>query len=219
MTRRRLRNTDESDISLDSFMDIVTNVIGALFFVIIFVALASYGARGRLVTPMLSQADTSGVFFECRDNRAYFPDIEGLIDTMVEVWGTGDVNTTAEFDRRVARLRQANIQNDFYRFEPDVQDLVIIKRLSQKFVPIGQGKGENMIELEKEDSVLARAMDKLDPSKQHVFFIVDSNSFEVFHAARRLAMEKGLSVGWNPISADDPLRFGSGGVVSQNQVY
>ena len=187
--RRRHRPRDSSSfLSLDSFMDIVTNVIGALFFVIIYVVLASIGATGKVDTLIITPGHTKPIFFECRGNTVLFPDIEGLMDE------SGKLGS--------------EVSNSFYTYSLGYSRSTGPVAL---FEPVPDSLGETAEEFEKEDSVFHRELAKLDPEKHHVFFVVRNDSFAVFHAARREVIESGLRAGWTPMKTGISLMFSSGG--------
>ncbi|MBN2310797.1 MAG: hypothetical protein JXR94_17620 [Candidatus Hydrogenedentes bacterium] len=215
--RRRGGQADSDTVTnLDSFMDIVTNVIGALFFVVIFAALSAFGATGKVVTPILSEGDTKGVIFECRSNTVCFPDVQGLLDEADAVWKQAD-EAGDDWDEKVLRLRKAEIANEYYRFVPEsklrIQGGNIVYVLQQKFEPQEGVLGESIAEFQEPDSRFNESLAALDPAKQHVFLLVDTESFEIFHAVRRAIIEQGFHVGWDPIEAGGTLTFGGQGVV------
>ncbi len=194
-----------SFIGLDSFMDIVTNVIGALFFVVVYAALSSLGAKGKITTPLRSEAQTEPIFFECRQNTAIYPDLESLQKRLKD-----------EFERRRSQVtpgtleefRKTEIKNSYYRW-----DVAALSRGVISFEKTDGPPGENGYALLQQRSNFRQQLAKFDPSKHHIFIFARADSFEVFHTARRVAISMGFKVGWMPVSADEPLRFGPGGEV------
>ena len=194
-------------------MDIVTNVIGALFFVLVYVALASGGARGKVTLPMIEPADTKPVFFECRLGTVLFPDIDPLTDQITNILArvvadaggsNVDLSTLAE------ALGEADIGNAYYEYDAPSTLGILLGRL-QSFTMVPGAKGEYGYELQEQNSQFRRDLAKLDPAEHHIFFITRTDSFEVLHSARRIAVEQGFRVGWGPIEAEGNLTFGSGG--------
>jgi hypothetical protein len=202
---------------LDSFMDIVTNVIGSLFFVIIFVALSASGAKGKVVTPILSEGSTKGIIFVCRANTIFFPDVNSLTERAAEVWKECEANGITDFQLKVDKLRKAKIENDYYRYEPNVSFSIkggqILYTVSDDLIPVANAKGENIDAVKTENSEFQKALERLDPAKEHIFLLVDTDSFEVFHTARREIIKRGLAVGWDPIEKNQKLQFSQGGVI------
>lgn len=206
------RQKKRSFAELDSFMDIVTNVIGALFFVLVYVALASEGARGKVTLPMIEPADTEAVFFECRAGTVLFPDIDSLTDQVTNVVGKAVAKAGEEkvdINDLQKDFEEADIRNTYYRHESS--GIHILLGQLQSFAMVPNSKGEYGDKIQESNSEFRRNLAKLDPDKHHVFLIVRTDSFNVFHSARRIVVEQGFRVGWGPISAKGNLTFGSGG--------
>ncbi|HEO72424.1 MAG TPA: hypothetical protein ENN80_14285 [Candidatus Hydrogenedentes bacterium] len=208
----------ESVIALDSFMDIVTNVIGALFFVVIFAALCAFGIQGKILTPILSHSATHGVVFECRGNTVLFPDFDGLLARAQSVWDKAVQQGVTELEPRLNMLRNAGIHNAYYRYTPGSlpphATMGAFKDLPVKFEPVPKAYGENGLDLQRQDSRFAAKLARLDPDRQHVFLFVQTDSFDIFHVVRRKAIDAGFAVGWEPMQPGEPLQFGDGGVVN-----
>jgi hypothetical protein len=83
MSSKRSNNPNDS-LNLDSFMDIVTNVIGTLFFVIVYAALSSFSATGKVTIPQIVTSETEAIIFECRDNTILEMDSKSLKNELVE---------------------------------------------------------------------------------------------------------------------------------------
>jgi len=212
------RQRKGSFAELDSFMDIVTNVIGALFFVLVYVALASGGARGKVTLPMIEPADTEAVFFECRADTVLFPDVDSLTDQVTNILGRAVAEAgegKVDINDLQKELEEADIHNAYYKHECSVIHLLLGQL--QSFAMVPDAKGEHGHEIQSQGSEFRKKLAKLDPAKHHVFFIVRTDSFNVFHSARRLAVDQGFRVGWGPISAEGNLTFGSGGEETKPQ--
>ena len=170
---------------LDSLIDTTTGIIGALVFVLVYATLSSLGARARITTPLVSTGTTTGVMFECRKRTAFY---------------IQDVRDWAE---STPEERHGSFENDYYKNVTDTS-----------FKPRKRARGENASELKKSDSEFRRELRKLDPKTQHVFFLVRTDSFDVFHVARKVAMEEGFKVGWDPLKVDIGIGWGGGGDVN-----
>jgi len=194
-------------LGLDSLMDIVTNVMGALFFVVVFAALSSFEARGKVTTPIASTGSTKGIVFECRSNTILFPDFDGLhdqIDKKVKEMKTQDVLKLVDL------LREAKIGNDFYTFVPKIIFRGNYIYLSMPFVPVSGSQGEDTRAIQPNNSKYQTKLRELDSKKNHIYFLVRADSFEIFQEARRIAVKNGFQVGWEPMPTDSPISFGTG---------
>lgn len=67
--------------------------------------------------------------------------------------------------------------------------------------------GESITEIRQPSSMYNRILKSLNSKKQFIFFIVRSNSYEIFREARKLAWEKNLDVGWMPKPEDEVILF------------
>ena len=68
-------------------------------------------------------------------------------------------------------------------------------------------QGETITQIRKPGSKFNRILKSLNPKKQFIFFIVRSDSYEIFREARKLAWEKNLDVGWTPKPEDEMILF------------
>jgi hypothetical protein len=212
MRRRPQRERAADFPALDSFMDIVTNVMGALFFVVVYAALSSFSAKGIVFTPKVSEGETERVIFECRGNTVLYPDVDGLIQRSNEEWRRiGSDEPVTGWDR-VSRINQRKLGNRFYRYELTVGVYDGRYYGTDLLIPLLDQLGESGAEIELErDSEYGKHLSRLDRTKQHVFFLVRDDSFEVFQTARRIALKRGFGVGWEPWGSSDTLRFSGGG--------
>jgi hypothetical protein len=210
MRRRAKRSGATSFVGLDSFLDIVTNVIGALFFVVIYAALSAFGAAGKITMPMASPAETQRILIECRGNTVFFTDVDSMVARSNQVWAQA-ARTAPGFNARLARLRAANIRNAFYEYRPEVRTDALSTGIIDTFVPIAGALGETGVQIRESDSVFRKRLAAYDPAKYHVIFLTRTDSFEAFHAARSVVLASGFRVGWEPLDVGDPLRFSSGG--------
>lgn len=208
--------------SFDSFLDIVTNVIGVMVLIVIVTVVNSGGMDISLGTPMLRPAPENArpACFECRGNRIVYIDVQELseqFDACV-LEHTGKTWDDLEYDDvdQVPNLFEENdVGTEFYRikFEISKIDYGFFSRKSPTWIyqPRADDQGETISEINDPDSDYQRLLDSLDSKARFVNFTVRPDSFEVFRAARRLARAKGLATGWFPRPCEEPLAYGPGG--------
>lgn len=223
MRRRRGRISDPAGfMGMDSFMDIVFNILGALFFVIIYVVLASQGAKGKVTTPLVSLSDTEDRTFECRANTVFYPEIVELFERAGKIVKDAKAQGIDDARALVKRVQQAGVGNEFYKFVIRGEEVSLEQmrfyRTSTFIEPLKEARGEAGEALKAAGSRFRESLRRLDPGKNHIFFLVRHDSFEVFHTARRVAMEMGFKVGWHPLEADKPISVGSGGDINPGMV-
>jgi len=207
-SKRKKRGAAGTALSLDSFMDIVTNVIGALFFVVIYAALVSFGATAVVRIPLAEIADTERVQFEARDNTILFPEVDSLIAEMDHLWGKMDEMDFADW---LEQYKQADIGNAYYTLNRTINTDSDSWYTIDRMVPVPDIRGEEAQALPKEQSTFRQHLEQFNPEQHHLIFYVRDESFAVFHTARRLGMESGFRMGWEPFEEGVPIRFSSRG--------
>ena len=78
-----------------------------------------------------------------------------------------------------------------------------------KFLPSPRA-GQWWHQFSKSNGLMQKLMKKYPPEENYFFFWVDPNSFEMFREIRRFFWEQHFEVGWKPISIETPLRYCSG---------
>ena len=71
--------------------------------------------------------------------------------------------------------------------------------------------GDTPEDLQQSDSIYTRAIQELDSEKDICTFLVYSDSFEVYLAARRLLDQRGISGRWVGYAMDEDIHIGSSG--------
>ena len=227
-TRARRKNTVPSQ-NLDSFLDILTNTVGVLMFISLFVTLIAVEADSIIQTPLASETKKTPRFFEIRDNKLTYIDdekvgeeIEQLIgnlpscnqpDFSIDDNGPG----SQEYIRRMAdyrscvqsrsgRLVNFKTTTDYYNVK-----MINAATFSLLYEPIPTQEGEDKDQIELDNSVFNEVLAKLNPNEDYLAFIVRPDGFSAFRTARKLAWAQGFEVGWEPHKEELPITFGSGG--------
>lgn len=205
---KRRRRDDESVLSLDSFLDIVTNVVGVLILVAVVTVLSagdiaiSSGATA-LRAPRVS---ASRVLVECARGELFFVDEEansrrareliagrspGDAEPMsAEVLlGLFDDNDVGDASYRVRAESHERGVAWVYRLRPDA-------------------RGDTLRDFEKKRADFIERIAEL-PAGSFVYFVVHDDSFEVFREARELAKSRGIATGWHPVAQGTPIRISS----------
>jgi hypothetical protein len=206
MSRRR--HASSVALSLDSFLDIVTNVAGVLILVAVVTVLSAGDVSMSLGTPILHAANEGAarILFECRagrisrlPEREFTREIERLSKELGEQGLTQDAvekmldsGTLRDAAYRV-RLRVTN-GAPMFLFEPRYAE-----------------QGETVGEIKLGSSEYRRYLSLLNPKLDYLYFIVREDGFDVFREARKVAAKLGLQVGWYPKQSREPLLFGGVG--------
>jgi hypothetical protein len=198
---------------MESLAAVILSATGALFFVVIYVALSAYGLSAKITTPMVSPSDTTPVYFECRNNTLFKPDITELADRTVAAFSQCLAGSFTRIGGCEQALAANPMRNEYYLTRPRALrcpgETKPYPGIS--FVEIPGAKGEGLLELQDPKSAFQRELATLDPQRNHLIFVVRSDSFAVFHAARRLSRKLGFRSGWEPIDRNLEIGFGCPG--------
>lgn len=210
MSRRRLGGAAQG-VAMESLTAVILSAMGALFFVLIYVALSAYGVSAKITTPLVSPSDTTPVYFETRNNTLFKPDFTELGDRTVAAFNqclAGSYSRIADCERALTAMP---MRNEYYSTRLKALQCTGETKPYPgiSFIEIPEAKGEGLLELQDPSSAFQRELATLNPQQKHLIFMVRSDSFAVFHAARRLSRKMGFRSGWEPI--DLKLELGNGG--------
>jgi hypothetical protein len=228
MRRRNYRRPAAPTQNLDSFLDILTNTVGVLMFIGLFVSLFNVETQAVIRTPLVSQTQKVPHFFEVRGDRVIYLD-KAAVDQRIKKFSASmppceepeppSVFNSALYQYYLSQLRSyqvclnqqsqqlrtfrtATSNYDVY-FDPYSSGLV--------FEPLEAEAGETTKELTAANSDYRTVLQTLDPQTDYLAFIVRPDSFKAFREARGVAWEKNFDVGWEPMREDAAISFGSGG--------
>jgi len=213
-------------LSLDSFLDILTNVVGVLVLIAIVIVVNAGGLSVSLGTPMVHPApkDRHRVLLEIRGNRLVHLD-EAQLDKLFEEHvqrHTGkefrDLDCN-EFEALPALFEKHDVGNAFYRIKLHIEErlalvddgVTLARSLAFTFEPRKCVQGESLAEIRQPDSDYNALLTSLDPREHYLYFFVEPDSFEMFRTVRQIARSRGFSTGWDPRGPGEPLCFGPGG--------
>lgn len=228
MRNRKSRRISPPDQNLDSFLDVLTNTVGTLMFISLFMGLITAEADSIIKTPLVSKTEKNPRFFEIRNNQITYIDDEKVGKDMDDVIGdlpncnkpdfdlgtdanstqylTGMSNYQSCIESRASRLVNFRTQTDYYNVT-----MINPSTFSYRYDPIPTKSGENKEQFSLPESQFNKVLEKLDPNKDYLAFIVRPDSFSGFRAAREQAWAQGFNVGWEPHKSELPIQFGSGG--------
>lgn len=205
MSKRR--GSDEILFSLDSFLDIVTNVVGVL----VLVAMVTVLSAGNISVPSGATAMTTPkptaerVLFECAGDEIYVVDEEGngrrVLD---EVARTGERKISA--DSLVALLDDNDVGDATHRVRADV----VARGVAWVYALRPGARGERAGDLDRPESAYRKQLGAIERGG-FAYFVVHDDGFEVFKKAREIARARGVAVGWHPVEGRGPVRLSAVG--------
>ncbi len=222
---KRRRRPGRTEMSIDSILDIITNVVGVMILVAVAAAISSQGMQISVGLPRLQDPPRQArrILFECAGDRV-IPVDEEKIDAQIMAW----IEACKQRDGKAPDLEQwpdVFNQQDFgdacYRVTVRISRglrmeqgrIVVVQSPDFLYTLRDPQAGENQREIQSPNSVYQRTLQGLGASEHFLFFAVREDSFEVFRLARKIARRKGLAVGWHPRAGTEPLTLSAGGGV------
>ena len=196
--------------SLDSLVDIVSNSVGILIILAVFMALLSVvespldepvspEETNDLLTiekkriPWSHSSQKSSLLFVLQDNRLLYLDrVAAYRSFQSELDGEPELPLKADLDGYRVELTAQSSQNHCLQFFPE------------------SGAGQWWGEVSRADGWLTKLLAEKSPSEVYLFFWADGASFELMREIREWTWDQRYEVGWKPITERSGLRFCTG---------
>jgi len=223
MRSRARRRNNQVTQNLDSFLDVLTNTVGVLMFISLFVTLIATGGSSKtkitIQTPLSTSTDKESLWFEIKDNKVSHLDLRTVREKELELTGNlpncnkprGSVGSTDY------AFRQENYQSCLFstlgrqtNFRANTKNYnvrTVDDGISLLFNPASEGVGENTTQLNAAGSQFQQVLAKYNSQKDYLIFIVRPDSFEAFREARKKAWDAGYEVGWEPHPQEAPIKI------------
>ena len=227
MRNRRYRQLNSPSQNLDSFLDILTNTVGVLMFISLFITVVAVESSTIVSTPLVSDTQKKPRFFEVRNNKiSYINDeeidrqiallMDNLPDcSLPEVPSNLDMYTYQYYLDRIQEYQTCRGQTikTFRNFKGQTEhyEVTFYDLDALLYEPITPETGESYKAIAQTDSEFNQTLEKFDPTEDYLAFIVRPDSFSAFRAARKQAWKAGYNVGWEPLKQETPIVFGSNG--------
>lgn len=207
--RRRRRQAGPGADNLDSFLDVMTNTVGVLIFVLLFVALAAADARVLVRTPLFAGTPkTAVVFVAAGDRVSHLPLAEGddAVAGLMSDLPRPTIWNLAAITERIYAFRAS-----LGEYEVDLVGSLLSGSLGTRYTAVSPEVGERRTALRDPGSGYRRRLAEIDPDTEFAVFLVRPDGFAAFREARRLAGAAGLETGWEPVDAGEDIVFSSRG--------
>jgi hypothetical protein len=225
MKRKRYFLSQRPQQNLDSFLDILTNTVGVLMFMSLFITLVAVQSSTIVRTPLAKETDKKPKFFEISGNRVIYLDNESANQQIQEF--LGNLPTCVEpsyisgfVDSYIDELRnyQSCIQDksqQLKEFRVETKnyevELFDLDAGAWQYNPKSVNSGESDQELTQVNSEYRTTLSQFAPEKDYLAFLVRPDSFATFRQVREIAWKAGFDVGWEPKTLDSPIIFSSQG--------
>ncbi|BFM40210.1 hypothetical protein [Synechocystis sp. LKSZ1] len=209
--------------NLDSFLDILTNTVGALMFIGLFITLVTVESAAIIQTPLVKTSNKQVHLFELRGEQVLAVDTQTVqteVERQLQALPTcprpqakaEDYGAyLAEFQNYQACLLQQSEHLAKLKVETaDYQvTLVNVDNFAFQYTPKAGKQSDPP--LQSAESPFAQQLQALDPQRDYVAFVVRPDAFRTFRQARKLAQRQGFDIGWEPLATETPLILGSEG--------
>ncbi len=205
------RNAPEKTIgmlNLDSLVDIVSNSVGILIILAVFMALLSYiehvpettpetrvvDATEKILIPWAHYSQKSGLLFLLRDNRVIRLD-------------------RADYYRKLKKTLSGSNASPPRRLRFDTHSVVLETGSGHAHCiefETRPGAGEWWHQFMRTNGMLDQTILNHRPEETYFFFWVAPDSFELFREVRETLWNRNFEVGWKPVNEDSPLRYCTG---------
>ena len=194
-------------INLDSLVDIISNNVGILIILAVFMAMFSLLEKSeqvptteqsienieKLKIPWSHVSQKNNLLLLLRNDRLLFFD-RALVYQRLKKYlsGSDPLPTNIGLDQYSIELTAGGGHAHCLEFFPS-------PRAGQWWHQVSQHNG-----------LMQTLMKKYPTEENYFFFWVDPDSFDLFREIRKSLWEKRFEVGWKPVRIESPLRYCSG---------
>ena len=194
-------------LNLDSLVDIVSNNVGILVILAVFMAMFSLLEKSeqvptteqsienieKLKIPWSHVSQKNNLLLLLRNDRLLFFD-RALVYKRLKKYlsGSDPLPTNISLDQYSIELTAGGGHAHCLEFFPS-------PRAGQWWHQVSQHNG-----------LMQTLMKKYPTEENYFFFWVDPDSFDLFREIRKSLWEKRFEVGWKPVRIESPLRYCSG---------
>lgn len=194
-------------LNLDSLVDIVSNNVGILVILAVFMAMFSLIEKSDQATkedqsfeiiekikiPWSHASQKNNLLFLLRDDRILYLD-RALVYQNLKKYLSGKEALPKQISLIQYSIKLTTGSGHAHCLE---------------FLP-SPGAGQWWHQLSQHDGLLQSLMKKYPPEENYFFFWVDPKSFELFREIRESLWRQHFEVGWKPVRRESTLRYCSG---------
>ena len=194
-------------LNLDSLVDIVSNNVGILVILAVFMAMFSLIEKSDQATkedqsfeiiekikiPWSHASQKNNLLFLLRDDRILYLD-RALVYQNLKKYLSGKEALPKQISLIQYSIKLTTGSGHAHCLE---------------FLP-SPGAGQWWHQLSQHDGLLQSLMKKYPPEENYFFFWVDPKSFELFREIRESLWGQSFEVGWKPVHRESTLRYCSG---------
>ncbi len=210
----RKKKSSGGDVNLDSFLDIMTCLVGVLVLIIILTGIDAAQIKVLIPTPMAHSTDKKPTFIECRNNQLFHIPLDEINRQVTEKLAALAREAGGDNRKLLQLLDESALDFGAYNV-----DLVYALKGQYAIRPKPEVEGYALEDVfaETEKDWLGKILTSMDFQTEIVTFIVRDDSFKVFKKARALAWMQSLEASYELLDITDPIKFGLGGRASLAQ--
>ncbi|HXQ69124.1 MAG TPA: hypothetical protein VN844_01490 [Pyrinomonadaceae bacterium] len=213
--RRRRKEPEAVQPSLVPMVDLLSNTVGVLVFIMIFTVMAASGVVVLKRLPLEHSTSATPANFLCEKDRILPLNNEDLSLRLRKKWGSP--RSIFDIYSWIARYDGIEAEDGHFIARGETNLTHGSYSISTLFTPKPDG-GYARQEIHLRDSAYRQYLAALDGKSRFVHFFVRPDGLESFFLARKIAAEEmGFSTGWMPLDTDQPLRFVSEGRAATQQ--
>lgn len=197
-----------SPIVLDSFLDIMTCMLGVLMLIILLTSIDASQIKILIPTPFAHHSNKTPLYLECRGDRLFLVPVMDLRKKAEETIKRIAAEAQGDVVTVLSRLAEERPRVENYE-----ADLTYALAGQIALVPAEGAKGYALTDVAHETAMdwLGRILVGLDKEKEMLTFLVRDDSFDVFKKARGLAWARKVEVSYELLDQGEPIKFGLGG--------
>jgi len=199
-----------SDVNLDSFLDIMTCLVGCLVLILILTSIDASQVKVLIPTPMEHETDKRPIYIECRDNELFRVPVMELRKLSNEKLNEMAVEADGDTGKMLRLMSETPVRGEQYTVDLEFS---LVGQFAVE--PISGIKGYRLIDMnsEKQSDWFGRILKDMNKESEMLSFLVRDDSFEVFKQARALAWLDKAEVSYELLDVQDTIKFGLGGAV------
>jgi len=195
-------------INLDSFLDIMTCLVGVLVLIIILIGIDASQTRVLIPTPVARETDKRPIFIEARNDQLFMVPLDRLQATANTTLRNLRIETDGNIEQLLGLMSRTNVEDEAYRID---LSYALMGQLALHPLPDVSGYPLEDIQKEGPTDWFGRILDGMNKDEEMLTFIVRDDSFRVFKFARALAWHEEVDVAYELIGRGEPIRFGLAG--------
>jgi hypothetical protein len=193
--------------SLVPMADMVTNTVGIMLFILIFVSLSAGGVVLSRHLPRERRTNAKVIWMFCSHGRITGFDAGVLGKEFEKPLGAPSFDTARDWARRFSGHKLTTGRFEVAG-EAVAESLSIRRSLMIRPRP---GQGDDADAIKTPGSAFQRLLADKEKSANFFFFFVTPDSVTLFRTARDQLTQAGFGVGWSPLGADEPARISLSG--------